>query len=277
MGPIQWDAMPSFTEISPDRLMRLIGTPAAPAILDLCLAEDFALDPAIVPTARRASHEALGPLLPELAGRRVVCVCQRGRKISHGAAALLRAHGVAAEALEGGAVAWREAGLPMVPLAAIPEPKRGTLWVTRHRPKIDRIACPWLIRRFVDPEARFLFVPPAEVEGVAERLGATPFDVEGAFWSHRGPMCSFDTIVEELALSHPALDALARVVRAADTDRHDLAPQAAGLLAISVGLSRAHRDDLEQLDAAMVLYDALYRWARDGQGEGHDWPTARAS
>ena len=269
--------MPSFNEISPAQLMRLLGTPAAPVVLDLCLPEDFSLDPALVPTARRASHEALEPLLPDLAGRRVVCACQRGLKISHGAAALLRAQGVPAEALEGGAVAWRAAGLPMVPEAAIPEPRRGTLWVTRHRPKIDRIACPWLIRRFVDPDARFFFVPPAHVAGVAERFGATPFDIEGAAFSHRGPACSFDTMVEVFGLAHPALDALATVVRAADTDRHDLAPEAAGLLAISVGLSRAHRDDLDQLDAGMILYDALYRWARDGQGEGHDWPADRAA
>ena len=269
--------MPSFTEVAPAQLMRLLGTPAAPVILDLRLREDFAADPALVPTARRASHEALDALVPDLAGRRVVCVCQAGHRISHGAAALLRARGVAAEALEGGAEAWRGAGLPMVPEAAIPEPRVGTLWVTRHRPKIDRIACPWLIRRLVDPAAAFLFVPPSEVTGVAERLGATPFDVEGVAFSHRGPACSFDTMVEAFALSHPALDRLATLVRAADTNRHELAPEAAGLLAISVGLSRAHRDDLAQLDAGMVLYDALYRWARDGQGEGHDWPADRAA
>lgn len=269
--------MPSFNEISPAQLMRLLGTPAAPVVLDLCLPEDFAADPALVPTARRVSHEAIGTLLPGLAGRRVVCVCQRGRKVSHGAAAVLRAGGVAAEVLEGGAVAWRAADLPMVPIAAIPEPRRGTSWVTRHRPKIDRIACPWLIRRFVDPEARFLLVPPGEVRGVSERFGATPFDVEGVPFSHRGPACTFDTMIEDFGLAHPALDALARVVRAADTDRHELAPEAAGLLAISVGLSRAHRDDLAQLDAGMVLYDALYRWARDGRGEGHDWPADRAA
>ena len=269
--------MPSFNEISPDRLMRLIGTPTAPVVLDLRLPEDFEADPALVPTARRASHEAIGSLPLGLAGRRVVCVCQRGHEISHGAAAMLRAGGAAAEALEGGAVAWRAAGLPMVPMGAIPEPRRGTLWVTRHRPRIDRIACPWLIRRFVDPEARFLFVPPQEVAGVAERMGATPFDVEGVAFSHRGPACSFDAMIEVFGLSHPALGHLATVVRAADTDRHELAPEAAGLLAISVGLSRAHRDDLAQLEAGMVLYDALYRWARDGRGEGHDWPADRAA
>ena len=267
--------MPSFTEVSPLQLMRLLGTPAAPVVLDLRLAEDFAADPALIPTAQRASHDSIARLAPELSGRRVVCACQAGHKISHGAAALLRVQGLEAEALEGGVEGWRAAHLPMIPESAIPEPRHGTLWVTRHRPKIDRIACPWLIRRFVDPAARFLFVPPSEVEGVAERLSATPFDVEGVAFSHRGPACSFDTMIEAFGLRTEALDHLATVVRAADTDRHDLAPEAAGLLAISVGLSRAHRDDLAQLDAGMILYDALYRWARDGQGEGHDWPADR--
>jgi hypothetical protein len=174
--------------------------------------------------------------------------------------------------LEGGTLAWAEAGLPMVPLAALPP---GPLWVTRHRPKIDRIACPWLIRRFVDPAASFLFVAPAEVQAVADRFSATPFDIDGVHWSHRGERCTFDTMIQEFGLSTPALDRLATVVRAADTDRHDLAPQAAGLLAVSVGLSRLFRDDLQQLDAGMNLYDALYRWARDGHDEGHDWPASR--
>jgi hypothetical protein len=149
------------------------------------------------------------------------------------------------------------------------------LWVTRHRPKIDRIACPWLIRRFVDPSARFLFVAPAEVAEVALRFNATPFDIEGCAFSHRGALCSFDTMLDIFGLHTEALDRLALVVRAADTDRHDLSPQAAGLLAISVGLSRQYRDDLEQLEAGMALYDALYRWARDGHDEGHDWPAGR--
>ena len=142
-----------------------------------------------------------------------------------------------------------------------------------HRPKIDRIACPWLIRRFVDPSARFLFVAPGEVADVAEKFGATPFDVEGVFWSHRGENCSFDTMLEEFQLQTTPLMRLAEVVRAADTNRHELAPEAAGLLAISVGLSRTYKDDLQQLEAGMTLYDALYRWARDGQAEGHDWPA----
>ena len=152
-----------------------------------------------------------------------------------------------------------------------------SLWVTRHRPKIDRIACPWLIRRFVDKDARFLFVSPAEVIGVSERYNAIPFDIEDTFWSHRGDSCTFDTMLDEFGLRTAALDRLSTVVRAADTDKHVLAPEAAGLLAMSVGLSRLYRDDLEQLEAGMHLYDALYRWARDGSEERHTWPTGKPS
>jgi len=147
--------------------------------------------------------------------------------------------------------------------------------VTRQRPKIDRVACPWLIRRFIDPGARFLFVAPAEVGAVAKEFGATPFDVEGVPFSHRGDECTFDTMLAVFGLHTQALDRLALVVRGADTNRHDLAAQAAGLLALSVGLSRLYRDDLEQLYAALPVYDALYRWARDGFDEGHDWPAGR--
>ena len=145
-------------------------------------------------------------------------------------------------------------------------------WVTRERPKTDRIACPWLIRRFVDPSAVFLFVAPTEVAGVAERFGATPFDVDSVFWSHRGDKCSFDTMVEELGLSgFSALERLAVIVRGADTAHPEIAPQAAGLLAASLGLSRMYSDDLEQLEGGMLIYDALYRWCRDATDETHDW------
>jgi hypothetical protein len=149
--------------------------------------------------------------------------------------------------------------------------------VTRARPKIDRIACPWLIRRFVDPEAVFLFVAASEVMAVAERFSATPFDVDGVFWSHRGDTCTFDTMLDAFGLGLEPLLHLARIVRGADTARLDLAPEAAGLLAVSLGFSRMHRDDLVQLDAAMIVYDALYRWARDATGETHNWPAAGAA
>jgi hypothetical protein len=156
-----------------------------------------------------------------------------------------------------------------------------TTWVTRSRPKIDRIACPWLIRRFVDPHAVFLFVAPSDVAGVSSRLGATPFDVDGVFWSHRGELCTFDVMVDELGLRSLApLDRLALIVRGADTARLEIAPQAAGLAAVSLGLSRMYADDVEQLDAGMLIYDAFYRWCRDATDETHDWvshvPKSRA-
>ncbi|MEO8531501.1 MAG: sulfurtransferase/chromate resistance protein [Deltaproteobacteria bacterium] len=263
--------MTGFTEISATNLWRLIGTPDAPILVDVRLDEDFAADPRLIPTARRVSHLALDPAA--FTGNRVVVTCQRGLKLSHGAAALLRTAGITAEVLQGGHLAYVAAGLPLTEQAALPA---SDLWVTRQRPKIDRIACPWLIRRFVNPNAKFLFVPASEVEAVAERFNATPFDIEGVRFSHRGDLCSFDAMIADFGFANPALHRLALVVRAADTDHHDHSPQAAGLLAISVGLSRLYKDDLAQLEAGMTLYDALYRWARDGQEEGHDWPAARS-
>ncbi len=269
--------MPSPNEITVPQLNRLIGMPDCPAIVDVCIDPDFAEDPHLIPGSFRHPHADIPGLIARLGGRPCVVVCQKGLKLSQGVAAWLRSEGMAAEFLQGGMFAWRDAADNCrIPAAAIPAPMGGaTLWVTRHRPKIDRIACPWLIRRFVDASARFLFVAPSEVAGVADRFGATPFDVEGAFWSHRGETCSFDTMLDEFALHSKPLDRLATVIRGADTDRHDLAPQAAGLLAVSVGLSRQYRDDQQQLAAGLGVYDALYRWARDGFDEGHDWPADR--
>lgn len=264
--------MPGFTVISPAQLARLIGTPDCPALIDIRTDADFTADPRLVPGAFRHRHDQVAELAPGLGSRRAVVICHEGRKLSEGAAALLRCHGIPAETLETGARGWAAEGLPMILAAALPTSR---LWVTRHRPKIDRIACPWLIRRFIDPQARFLFVAPAEVLAVADKFGATPFDIEGATLSHRGETCTFDALLDDFRLHTEALDRLSLVIRGADTDRHDLAPQAAGLLAISVGLSRQYRDDLAQLDAGMMIYDALYRWARDGFDEGHDWPADR--
>lgn len=145
-------------------------------------------------------------------------------------------------------------------------------WITRERPKIDRLACPWLIRRFIDPAAEFLFVPAGEVLAVAQREGAVPFDIPGVELTHVGEHCSFDAFLARYGLNEPALAQLALIVRGADTARLDLAPQSAGLYAISLGLARNFADDRELLAQGMVLYDALYAWCRDGQGETHNWP-----
>ncbi|MFZ1813604.1 MAG: sulfurtransferase/chromate resistance protein [Rhizobiaceae bacterium] len=270
--------MPSISEITVSQISRLIGTPAAPVLIDVCTDKDFEADPRLIPTAFRHPFASIAELAPSLREKRVVVICQKGLKLSQGAAAILRAHGIAAESLEGGNLAWCDAGEPLIPLNKLPpcSVDGTTRWVTRYRPKIDRIACPWLIRRFVDPLAEFLFVEPSQVENVARHFNATPFDIEGVFWSHRGEFCTFDTMIEEFQLGTVALKRLAVVVRGADTDRHDLAPQAAGLLAASLGLSRMYRDDLAQLEAGVGLYDAFYRWARDASEEGHDWPAPGA-
>jgi len=271
--------MPAINSISPDKLLKLIGTPGGPAIIDVRTAEDFAADPRLVPGAIRRDFITVADWAPAFAGQKAVVLCHRGQKLSEGVAAWLRQAGAEAELLDGGAQGWAAAGHPLVPEAALPprDAHGRTVWVTRARPKVDRIACPWLIRRFVDPHAVFLFVTPSEVPGVAERFAATPFDVEGVRWSHEGDRCTFDVMVEAFGLAAlPPLAHLATIVRGADTARPDLVPEAAGLLAISLGLSRIHADDLEQLDAGMLVYDALYRWCRDARGETHDWTSHKA-
>ena len=266
--------MSSYTTISPDKLSKLIGTANTPALIDVRTDEDFAADPRLIPGAVRRNHADAAGWGEEFSGRPAIVVCLRGQKLAQGTAAWLRHLDVSAEALEGGFEGWKAAKLPLVPAEKLParDAKGRTVWVTRARPKIDRIACPWLIRRFVDPNAVFLFVSPPEVLAVGERFNAVPFDVENVFWSHRGEQCTFDTMVEELGLAgFDALQQLRVIVRGADTARPDLAPQCAGLVAASLGLSRMYSDDLEQLEAGMVLYDALYRWCRDATGETHDW------
>jgi rhodanese-related sulfurtransferase len=237
--------------------------------------EDFAADPRLIPGAVRRCAEDAPTWSQCYSGRPAIAICLRGGKLAQGAAAWLRNAGATAETLEGGFESWKAADLPVVPVAKLPprDAQGRTVWVTRARPKIDRIACPWLIRRFVDPDAVFLYVAPSDVAAVGERFGAAPFDIENTFWSHRGDLCTFDVMIEEFGLTTPALARLATIVRAADTGRLDLCPEAAGLLAASLGLSRIHDDDLAQLDAGLTLYDAFYRWCRDATGETHNWPT----
>ena len=269
--------MPAYNEISVDKLARLVGTSTCPTIIDVRPEAD-----GLLPASQRRTAGDVAAWGPSLAGRQVVVACVHGRERSAGTAAYLRTLGIDAEILEGGAEAWRGAGLPFIDPAKLPprDARGRTVWVTRARPKVDRIACPWLIRRFIDPAAIFLFVPPADVEKVAEQFNAAPFDVDGVYWSHRAERCTFDTMVDELGLGgFEALQRLAVIVRGADTAQLELAPQCAGLVAASLGLSRMYADDLEQLEAGMILYDAFYRWCRDAVSETHDWvshqPKAR--
>jgi rhodanese-related sulfurtransferase len=275
---MQGRTMSSVTSISIDKLARLIGTPNCPALIDVRTDEDFKSAPHLIPGSLRRTHAAPSDWAQEFMGRTSVVICQDGTNLSEGVAAWLRHAGVPTECVDTGFTGWQKAGLPLVNTMRMPSPdsQGRTVWVTRARPKVDRIACPWLIRRFVDPRAVFLFVDPAEVEGVAERFAATPFDVEGVFWSHRGDQCTFDLMLKELGLATAALLRLGDIIRGADTGRMDIAPQAAGLLAASLGLSRMYADDLAQLDAGLALYDAFYRWCRDATDETHKAHSKKA-
>jgi rhodanese-related sulfurtransferase len=267
--------MSSINAIAVDQLARLVGTPKCPALIDVRTDEDFAANPKLIPGSVRRPAAAAAEWAAAPQGRSAVVICQHGGALSHGAAAWLRQQGSSADSLAGGVEAWNLAGLPMVPVVKLPQRdgQGRTVWVTRERPKIDRIACPWLIRRFVDPAAVFLFAKASDVIAIGERFQATPYDIEGVYWSHRGEKCTFDVMIEEFGLTTGPLLRLAAIVRGADTARLDLAPEAAGLLAASLGLSRMYDDDLLQLEAGMLLYDALYRWSRDATGETHNWPT----
>ncbi len=273
--------MSSVNSISREKLVRLVGVRHSPALIDVRSGEDFTADPRFIPGAVRRSSETVASWASEYVARTTVVVCQQGLQVSEGVAAWLRHEGAAsAEVLTGGHAAWVAGGLPLISEAKLPprDPKGRTVWVTRARPKVDRIACPWLIRRFVDPAAVFLFVAPSEVRGVAERHSGAAFDIEdeGAVWSHKGDLCTFDLMVREFGLSDvEPLQRLAVIVRGADTAKPDLAPEASGLLAASLGLSRMFDDDLAQLDAGMLLYDALFRWARDAANERHDGASHR--
>ncbi len=278
-GLHQGRVMSSINAIPPEKLVRLVGTPKCPALIDVRSDDDFALDPRLIPAASRRPHATVAEWASAFTGRSVIVICQRGHALSQGVAAWLRHAGAIADVLEGGHEQWVKSNSSLLAETRLPPRDHAgrTVWVTRARPKVDRIACPWLIRRFVDPSSVFLFVAPSEVEAVAERFGGAAFDIEGTFWSHRGDRCTFDTMIEEFGLSTPPLERLATMVRAADTARIDLSPEAPGLLAGSLGLSRLYADDLEQLEAGMALYDAFYRWCRDATDETHNWPTNKGA
>jgi len=199
----------------------------------------------------------------------VVVYCVHGHEVSQNAATALCAvlPALGARYLEGGIESWRAAGGELFgkPNGA------SSRWVTRERPKIDRIACPWLVKRFIDPDAEFLYVPTPDVKKVASEREAVPYDIPDVEFTHDGERCSFDAFLGIFNLKDPALEALSIIVRGADTNRLDLAPQSAGLAAISLGLSLNFRNDLEMLEQGLTMYDALYAWCRKGKDEVHTW------
>ncbi|HEY3046258.1 MAG TPA: chromate resistance protein ChrB domain-containing protein [Polaromonas sp.] len=279
--------------ISPQELAARMGRADAPLLLDVRREEKFLESRHMLAGALRCAPEDVAAFavsqLSSQGPREVVVYCVYGHNVSDDAVATLRAAGWNARMLAGG-IEGGEDGVDTPqdiaqwraqrPLTVRKRPDWGvggassepaSRWITRERPKIDRIACPWLIRRFIDTRAEFFYVPTAKVFDEADRLGAVAYDIPGAPVSHEGELCSFDVLLRAFELSDPALETLARIVRGADTDRLELAPQCAGLLALSLGLSRLHEDDHAMLQAALPLYDALYAWCRSAQAETHSW------
>jgi rhodanese-related sulfurtransferase len=255
--------------IRTDELQAALQSEDAPLVIDVRRAAAYREATDTVAGALRRDPEGVSAWSEQLPrSGRVVVYCAHGREVSQRVADELAERGFAAGFLEGGIEAgWRARGGALAPKPA----GVSSRWVTRERPKIDRIACPWLIARFIDPEAEFLYVPAGEVRARAQATGAIPYDVPDVPFSHAGERCSFDAFLARYRLRDPALLELATIVRGADTDELELAPQAAGLLAISLGLSRLFRDDHELLRQGMVLYDALYAWCKEGKDEVHTW------
>lgn len=268
--------------ITPDELRLARLRPEAPLLVDVRRAEAFAADPTMLAGATWRDPFTVmewEKFLPR--HRPVVVYCVHGHEISKNTCAALRSAGIPARILAGGIEDARAAGLPTMlksPGLNLPSlPTAPSRWITRERPRIDRIACPWLVRRFIDPLAEFIYVPAGEVLAQAAQRNAIAYDVPGVVFTHRGERCSFDALVEDFALADPALARLATIVRGADTDRPDLAPQSAGLVAVSLGLAANFSNDLEMLERGMTVYDALYAWCcqvEAGTAERHNWKPA---
>ena len=231
-----------------------------PIVIDARRNATFMSSSEMISGALRRDPERVGAWAKSLpAAGSVVVYCVHGHEVSQNTAVALAQAGIRASYLEGGLEeGWKAAHGPLdrKPVNA------ATRWVTRERPKIDRIACPWLVARFVDPEAEFMYVPSGEVLKAAKEREAVPYDVPDVHFAHEGERCSFDAFLKHYRLTDPALKKLATIVRGADTARLDLAPQAPGLHAISLGLSRNFADDHEMLKHGMVMYDALYTWCK---------------
>ena len=260
--------------ISPEDALAQMRTFPGPQIVDVRRDAAYAAAETSLPGALRRDHDAVTGWADGLEPHRsIIAVCVHGHEISQAVAADLSARGLQARYLAGGIGEWTTLGLPMAG-----KPARPSVWVTRERPKVDRVACPWLLRRFVDPDARILYVAPGDVARVAAEAGGTAFDIPGAPYTHDGDKCSFDAFVERHRPHDPALARLATIVRGADTERPDLHSASGGLFASALGMSVLFgADDRATLRHAMVLYDALYLWCRDAQQEVHRWPPAMSS
>ena len=271
--------------ISAHDLINLSGTSAWPTVIASTRRIKFEEEARAIAGSIWRDHMETQVWGPELARLRrpIVVYCLHGHNVSQLAVARLRSQGIDARYLEGGIDAYEAAGGlvlrqrgPDVPLLL----PHATQWVTRERPKINCIAFPWVVRRFIDPQAVFHFVEAEWVTDIAEELGAIPFDIDGVVYSHRGEngeFCNVDTLLDLFGMDDPALRHLARIIRGAETGKLDLEPQSAGLLAISLGLSSFQDDDLAQLERGMLIYDALFAWCRHATHESHSWPSGRTA
>jgi rhodanese-related sulfurtransferase len=240
-----------------------VGTASAPALLDVRRPDAFDADDKLIIGAIHCAPEDVGTWSKELpSDRPIVIYGSHGSDVSERVATSLRTAGIDAAYLEGGISGWQEMKLPTRRRL---RGRSDNKWVTREHPKIDRIACPWLISRFINPAAEFTYVPPDQVTATANAIGGNPYDIKGAEFGHVGDRCSFDAIVSIFDIKDPVLDQVATIVRGADTSRLDLAPECAGLYAISIGLSANFPDDHEMLRHGLVIYDALYASCRKTQ------------
>jgi rhodanese-related sulfurtransferase len=263
--------------ISCSALYAQLALTTAPILLDVRDGDDVRSGGRFIPGSLRPDGNDLGRWANRLPRHRAVAVyCTDGAKASTQAARTLADSGFSTSMLEGGFRAWLAEARATVTARAELNVPGGSRWVTRERPKIDRLACPWLIRRFLDPEALFFYVPAHRVRLEATTLGAEPYDITDVRFSHRGERCSFDAFLDEFELRDPVLQSLAGIVRAADTNTLDRSPQAPGLLAISLGLSANVPDDIVLLEQAMFVYDALYAWCKTARHETHAWPQTSA-
>ncbi len=271
-------ASPPTPSISVSQLASRLGRADAPLLLDVRRAAAFDADPRVISGALRLAPEDIHLAAAHVPrDREIVAYCIYGHEVGVDAATRLQEAGFKASYLEGGIVAWRESGLTtmgkVADLTLPAAPGRPTRWITRERPKIDRIACPWLIRRFIDPTAEFLYVPANQVIDVASKEGAIPYDVPNVRMTHRGlegELCSFDALLADFGIDDPALHDLACIVRGADAGKPELTPQSPGLLAISLGLSVNFPDDHAMLEMGMMVYDALYSWVKSARAEVHN-------
>lgn len=263
--------------VSTQTIYGQLGLQEGLRIVDARSNADFARTPRMIPGAMRFDAQRAAASAHHFPPQRPIALYSSRARDLDPTAQALTARGLRVSIIEGGIDQWLDENRPTIkvrPELGVPGESQ---WVTRERPKIDRIACPWLVRRFIDPLATFFYVPATQVRAQAAALQAQPYDIPDVLFSHRGARCSFDAFLDEFDLHAPIVDALAAIVRAADTGKLEESREAPGLIAISLGLSASISDDQLLLEQAMAVYDALYTWCKSAHDETHSWPQKVAA